>query len=136
MSPHERWGLPCLPMKGGGCHVSPRKVEFVMSPHEKRGLLCLPMKGGVCYVSHEKNEHFLCLPMKSGGCYVSHDKWGLFSLPMKSGGYVSHDKWGLFNLPMKSGGCFHSHISTQTFRRALTGSVDSCAEIKSAPSVA
>ena len=33
-------------------------------------------------------------------------------------------------------GCFHSHISTQTFRRALTASVDSCAEIKSAPSVA
>ena len=33
-------------------------------------------------------------------------------------------------------GCFHSHISTQTFRRALTASVDSYAEIKSAPSVA
>ena len=33
-------------------------------------------------------------------------------------------------------GCFHSHISTRTFRRALTASVDSCAEIKSAPSVA
>ena len=32
-------------------------------------------------------------------------------------------------------GCFHSHISTQTFQRALTASVDSCAEIKSAPSV-
>ena len=29
-----------------------------------------------------------------------------------------------------------SHISTRTFRRALTASVDSCAEIKSAPSVA
>ena len=33
-------------------------------------------------------------------------------------------------------GCFYSHISTQTFRRALTASLDSCAEIKSAPSVA
>ena len=33
-------------------------------------------------------------------------------------------------------GCFHSHISTQTFRRALTASVDSCAERKSASSVA
>ena len=33
-------------------------------------------------------------------------------------------------------GCFHSLISTQTFWRALTTSVDSCAEIKSAPSVA
>jgi len=31
--------------------------------------------------------------------------------------------------------CFHSHISTQTFRRALTASLDSCAELKSAPSV-
>ena len=30
-------------------------------------------------------------------------------------------------------GCFYSHISTRTFRRALTASVDSCAEIKSAP---
>ena len=29
-----------------------------------------------------------------------------------------------------------SHISIRTFRRALTASVDSCAEIKSAPSVA
>ena len=33
-------------------------------------------------------------------------------------------------------GCLHSLISTQTFRRALTASVDSCAEIKSAPLVA
>ena len=33
-------------------------------------------------------------------------------------------------------GCFHSLISTRTFRRALTASADSCAEIKSAPSVA
>ena len=33
-------------------------------------------------------------------------------------------------------GCFYSHISTRTFRRALTASVDNCAEIKSAPSVA
>ena len=30
-------------------------------------------------------------------------------------------------------GCIYSHISTQTFRRALTASVDCCAEIKSAP---
>ena len=33
-------------------------------------------------------------------------------------------------------GCFHSHLSTHTFRRELTASLDSCAEIKSAPSVA
>ena len=33
-------------------------------------------------------------------------------------------------------GCFHSLISTETFRRALTASVDSCAQIKSALSVA
>ena len=32
-------------------------------------------------------------------------------------------------------GCFYSHISTRTFRRALTASLDSCMEIKSAPSV-
>ena len=33
-------------------------------------------------------------------------------------------------------GCFYSPISTRTFRRTLTASLDSCAEIKSAPSVA
>ena len=33
-------------------------------------------------------------------------------------------------------GCFYNHISTGTFPRALTASLDSCAEIKSAPSVA
>ena len=33
-------------------------------------------------------------------------------------------------------GCFYSHISTRTFRRAPTASLDSCGEIKSAPSVA
>ena len=27
-------------------------------------------------------------------------------------------------------GCFHSHISTRTFRRPLTASVNSCAEIE------
>ena len=31
-------------------------------------------------------------------------------------------------------GCFYSHISTWTFRRALPALVDSCTEIKSAPS--
>ena len=30
-------------------------------------------------------------------------------------------------------GCFHSLIGTRTFRRALTTSVDSCAEIKECP---
>ena len=33
-------------------------------------------------------------------------------------------------------GCFRSLISTQTFRRALTASVDNCAERKNAPSMA
>ena len=32
-------------------------------------------------------------------------------------------------------GCFYSHISTRTFRKTLTASLDNCAEIKSAPSV-
>ena len=40
------------------------------------------------------------------------------------GGCVSHVYVGAWAL-----GCFHSHISTQTFRRALTALVDSCAEI-------
>ena len=29
--------------------------------------------------------------------------------------------------------CLYSHISTRTFRRALTASLDSCAEIKECP---
>ena len=33
-------------------------------------------------------------------------------------------------------GCFYSHISTGTFRRVMTALLDSCTEIKSAPSVA
>ena len=33
-------------------------------------------------------------------------------------------------------GCLHTHISTPTFRRPLTASVDSCAQIKSSHSVA
>ena len=32
-------------------------------------------------------------------------------------------------------GCFYSHINTRIFRRALTASLDSCAEIKSTLSV-
>ena len=51
----------------------------------------------------------------------------LFLLPGVDASHVYVCAWAL--------GCFYSHISTRTFRRALTGSLDSCAEIKSAPSV-
>ena len=52
-----------------------------------------------------------------------------FSLPRLDASHVYVGAWAL--------GCFHSHThSTRTFRRALTASVDSCVEIKSAPSVA
>ena len=51
-----------------------------------------------------------------------------FFLPGVDASHVYVRAWAL--------GCFYSHISTQTFRRALTASVDSCAEIKSAPLVA
>ena len=50
-----------------------------------------------------------------------------FFLPGVDASHVYMRAWAL--------GCFHN-ISTRTFRRALTASVDSCAEIKSAPSVA
>ena len=53
----------------------------------------------------------------------------LFFLPGVDAPHVYVRAWALL-------GCFHSLISTETFRRALTASVDSCAEIKSAPSVA
>ena len=52
----------------------------------------------------------------------------LFSLPGVNASHVYVRALAL--------GCFYSHISTRTFRRELTASVDSCAEIKSAPSVA
>ena len=51
-----------------------------------------------------------------------------FFLPGVDASHVYVSAWVL--------GCFHRHISTQTFRRALTASVDSYAKIKSAPSVA
>ena len=52
----------------------------------------------------------------------------LFCLPGVDATHVYVRAWAL--------GCFHSLISTQTFRMALTASVDSCAEMKCAPSVA
>ena len=46
-----------------------------------------------------------------------------FFLPGVDAPHVYVRAWAL--------GCFYSHISTRTFRRALTASVDSCVEIKS-----
>ena len=51
-----------------------------------------------------------------------------FFLPGVDAPHVYVRAWAL--------GCFHSRISTQTFRRAQTASVDSYAETKSVPSVA
>ena len=51
----------------------------------------------------------------------------LFFLPGVDAPHVYVRAWAL--------GCFHSLISTQNFWRALNASVDSCAEIKSTPSV-
>ena len=48
----------------------------------------------------------------------------LFFLPRVDASHVYVRAWAL--------GCFHS-LSTQTFRRALTASVDSCAEMKECP---
>ena len=52
----------------------------------------------------------------------------LFFLPGVDVPHVYMHAWAL--------ACFYSHISTRTFRRPLTVSLDSCMEIKSAPSVA
>ena len=46
----------------------------------------------------------------------------LFLLPGVDASHVYVGAWAL--------GCFYSHISTRTFRRALTASLDSCADIK------
>ena len=60
MSPFEKCGLLCLPIKNVGCYVSLSKMWVPMSPHERWGLLCLPMKSGVVIYPH-----------KNGICYVS-----------------------------------------------------------------
>ena len=60
--------------------------------------------------------------------FESRQNFYSFFLPGVDASHVYVRAWVL--------GCFYSHISTQTFRRALTASVDSCAEIKSGPSVA
>ena len=52
----------------------------------------------------------------------------LFLSPRVDASHVYVCAWAL--------GCLHSLISTQIFWRALTASLDSCVEIKSAPSVA
>ena len=52
----------------------------------------------------------------------------LLFLPAVDAPHVYVRAWAL--------GCFYSHTGTQNFQRALTASVDSCVEIKSAPSVA
>ena len=51
----------------------------------------------------------------------------LFYLPGVDFSHVYAHAWEL--------GCFYSRISTRAFQRALTASVDSCVEMKSAPSV-
>ena len=48
-----------------------------------------------------------------------------FFLPGVDASHVYVRAWAL--------GCFCGHISTRTFRRALTASVDSCAEMKECP---
>ena len=53
---------------------------------------------------------------------------GILFLPRVDASHVYVRAWAL--------GFFYSLISIRTFRRALTASLDSCAEIKSAPSVA
>ena len=52
----------------------------------------------------------------------------LFLSPGVDASHVYVGAWAL--------GCFYSYISTRSFRRALNASLDSCAEVKSAPSVA
>ena len=68
----------------------------------------------VAYASSNKTSHL--------------NRGGIIFYPGVDASHVYVRAWAL--------GCFHSLISTQTFRGVLTASVDSCAEIKSAPSVA
>ena len=69
----------------------------------------------VAYASSNKNQNRL-------------NRDGTLFLPGVVAPHVYVRAWAL--------GCFYSHISIRTFRRVLTASVDSCAEIKSALSVA
>ena len=60
--------------------------------------------------------------------WIEGNSFFLFSFPGVDASHVYVGDWAL--------DCLYSHISTQTFRRALTASADSCTEIKSASSVA
>ena len=80
------------------------------------------------------------------GCFYSHISTRTFrkALPDRVAGQLRGDKECPFSGVTKSGRVWRkvpesdarSVISTQTFRRALTASMNSCAEIKSIPLVA
>ena len=63
-------------------------------------------------------------------------KMKLFFLYLGYGARVGYFAPSHVYVPAWALGCFHSFISTQTFRKVLTTSADSCMEITSAPSVA
>ena len=76
----------------------------------------------VCFI----NDHVAYAGLNRTKVILNRD--GTLSLPGVDAPHVYARAWAL--------GSFHNLISTQTFWRALTASVDSCAEIKTAPSVA
>ena len=86
-----------------GCSDS---SKFVTNNSDYMRRLCCH----VAYASSNKTKSF-------------ESKWNFFCLPGVDASHVYVRAWALW-------GCFHSLISTQTFRRALTASVDSCAEIE------
>ena len=67
--------------------------------------------------------------------YTSTNKTQSFESRQNSSSFLPGVNASLVYMRALALGCFYSHIyiSTQTFRRALTASLDSCAKIKSAP---
>ena len=97
--------------------------QFFVGAQTVVGLLqTTQIKQGVWFIAHNK---VYTSTNKTAIVWIETE---LFSLPGLDASHVYVSALAL--------GCFYGHISTRTFQRALTASVDSCAGIKSTPSVA
>ena len=96
--------------------------SFFVGAQTSAGLLqTTQIKQGVSFIAANK-------------VYISTNKTTIVSIETES--FVPGVDASRIYVRASALGCFYSHISTRTFRRGLTASVDSCMEIKSAPSVA
>ena len=108
--------------------IGPRKLsaneQFFVGAQTVVSLLqTTPLISDVCFMLP------CCLrQLKESQNRFNRDRTLLLFSPGVDASHVYLRAWAL--------GCFHSLISTKTFRRALTAPVDSCAQIKECPLVA